>query len=186
MTWTVYAIEVDGILEYIGITSQPVMRRRHHGATTFWGVPFAMRSLHSGLTKRGALRLEKTEVLGRKPRRNIQHQARGNIALVDTFRWNGSGRWLPVRFRMREGVMHPDRARKIWHRGSRRLNGEVIKRMPGWTVHRAIQMFGSRHDERCKKYPEEKDTKAALAAIVSPNGRKFTRFRARREFGNRT
>lgn len=46
---------------------------------------------------------------------------------------------------------------------------------------RAEAVWGNR-----KKYPEEKDAAAELAKIVSPNGQKFTRHRARREFGNRT
>lgn len=36
-----------------------------------------------------------------------------------------------------------------------------------------------------KRYPEEDDTVEPLSKIVSAKGRPFTKYRARREFGNR-
>lgn len=65
--------------------------------------------------------------------------------------------------------------------GHKSTRGKAPADFTAEQMEKAEGIWGNR-----KKYPKEKDTKAPLAAIVSPNGRKFTRFRARREFGNRT
>lgn len=144
--WVIYAIMVDDKIDYIGMTRN--LERRTHGHKgnryfDFWLRPVV---LHRARTLETAKRVERRLIRKHKPPRNVQHNPdkKGAVTYVDTYRLSPSGVELPVRFRLREGMMHPDEARKIWCDPEDLVNAVVLQSMPGWTLERALSMFGPR------------------------------------------
>lgn len=149
MTWTIYAIVVDGCREYIGHAKDMRMRAAGHRGDMFYGVAFEVEELAQSRTKSGAVRVEARMIRKHRPPRNIQFAGPRPYELVRTIRWNGHDRWLECSFRLFPGVMHPDRAREVWHGSPAHLHsGAVIKGMPGWTRPRATYMFGPRQSHK--------------------------------------
>lgn len=144
MTWTIYAVTVGGEIQYIGHAKKMSARACQHRGDRFYGVDCEMVALDYAKSKTGAVRTEARLIRRHKPKFNVQLNGPREYILVDTVRANGLGEWLPCRFRLFQGMMHPDEAREIWHRSKRRDAGAVLKRMPGWTRARASHFFGCR------------------------------------------
>lgn len=143
MTWTVYAIEVEGRYEYIGIAKDTYHRTHEHKAGIFHGVDFRMVPLETARTKPSARKKEARLIRKHRPPKNIQHMGSRPYQTVKALKYT-SGGWIEWNFRLHPGVMHPDQAREIWHRSKLLKSGAVLKRMPGWTLPKASFMFGAR------------------------------------------
>lgn len=144
MTWTIYAVTVADEIQYVGHAKDMGSRECQHRGDRFYDIDCKIVALDYAKSKAGAVRTEARLIRRHKPKYNIQFNGSRAYVLVDTVRATGQGEWLPCRFRLFDGMLHPDKAREIWHRSLRRDAGAVLKRMPGWTRSRASHFFGPR------------------------------------------
>lgn len=144
--WAIYGVYVGGHLEYIGLTVNVAARRAHHKKMRFAGEDFSVRVLRRAETLLEAERIERSLIERRQPPRNIEWRGlgRGKHILVNTVRANWRGDMIPVRLRIRPGMMMPDEARFVWLAGGHGSNAAAIAEMPGWTIERAYHTFGPR------------------------------------------
>ena len=144
--WVIYAIMVDDKIDYIGMTRNLQERTHGHQGNRYWDWSLTPVVLCRARTLETAKRAERRLIRKHKPPRNIQHNPKkGAFTYVETHRLSPSGVKIPVRFRLREGMMHPDEARKIWCSPEDLINAVALRSMPGWTLERALSMFGPRY-----------------------------------------
>ena len=139
--WFIYALIVDGDIVYIGRTTQPEIRRRRHLWERQKGLDPTFEVICCSSTTADAAAVETTLIAKHAPKFNVAHSSRRRptVRLVKTFRPGIDG-LVPVTMRLRDGMMHPDEARKVWTDGPGTIQ-ERIARM-GWPLATAYQIFG--------------------------------------------
>lgn len=172
--WFIYALTVDDEIVYVGRTMYPNRRRRQHLWEQRKGINPQLEVLCCSATKSDAAATEAMLIAEYTPKFNIAHSSKRRpvVRHVETFRPSLDGP-APVTMRLREGMMHPDDARKVWMEGPGTMQ-ERLARM-GWSVSAAYQMFGSygagaammdmvraREDEREAAYRARCEAREAL------------------------
>lgn len=140
--WFIYALIVDDEIVYIGRTTQPTARRRQHRWEQRKGCNPELEVMCCSATTADAVATEAMLIAKHAPKFNVAYSPRRRLVVrhVETFRRGIDGP-IPVTMRLREGMMHPNDARKVWIDGPGTMQ-ERLARM-GWTLTTAYQIFGS-------------------------------------------
>lgn len=99
MTWIVYGLYADRVLQYIGITQNPTRRRSRHAIDLMAGREFNMRTLTRAGSRQDAEAIEADYIRKRHPPLNTAHRDRPKqtITHVRTF-------WIDHGGERREGA----------------------------------------------------------------------------------